>query len=348
MLRALLITLVVGLSGGCTVHSEIKDVEFITISGETRYKSEILPGAKIIAVKENQPESITEATVGSDGTFKLSLKRGSYYILGKGSDPSDDSSLAAYWAGNPLNLFGPFSGKFVLPFYLETDPPVAAEGEGARGRVLHEGEPVSGAVVLAYLDLTTGLHGPPYMISTRTDEDGIFSMQPGPGTYFLAARKRNASVAQSGPLLKGDLAGYYPHNPVTLREGQELSIDIAMTVVNRPRGEGSLSPGEAIVVEGVVTDDTGNPVEGVRACLYNSSEMIGRPAFISSPTDSEGRYRLEASRVGTFYLAARSHIGGPPEPGQLMGFYRGREDRSVELRWGKHLSGLDIKVLSVW
>ena len=340
--------LVLMATAGCAVHSEIKDVEFIIISGETRYKSKILPGAKIIASKENQPGNITEAIVGSDGKFKLSLERGSYYILGKGTDPADDSSLAAYWAGNPLNLFGPFSGKFILPFLPETDPPVAVEGEGVRGRVLREGEPVSGAVVLAYLDLSTGLHGPPYMISTRTDEEGIFSMQTGPGTYYFTARKRNTSVAINGPLLKGDLAGYYPHNPVTLREGQELILHIEITVVNRPRGEGSLSPGEAIVLEGVVTDDTGDPVEGVRAYLYSSSEMIGRPAFISSPTDSEGRYRLEASRIGKFYLAARSHMGGPPEPGQLMGFYQGSEDHSVGLRWGKHLSGLDIKVLSVW
>ncbi len=333
---------------GCAAQKTVKKTGLVTIEGETRYNGEILPGAKIVAFKGSPLGDFVEADTGPEGGFILELEKGSYFITGKGTDPSDGRPLAAYWVGNPLNLYGAFTGKFILPFVLETDPAELTAGEGIRGHILSRERPVAGAVVFAYLDLSSELHGPPYSISSTSDEDGEFSLATMPGTYFLTARKRLDGVSRQGPLLKGDLAGYYPHNPVTLREGRGLLLDIALVKVNRPRGEGSLSPGQAIVLEGTVTDETGNPAKGVRAYLYSTSDMIGRPAFISSLTDESGQYRLEASGVGTYYLAARSHIGGPPEPGQMMGFYQGSDDHSVILRWGSHLTGLDMKILKVW
>lgn len=347
-LGALLCSLVVISAVGCATRDRIIESGHYVISGVTRYDREPLPSARILASRNSPVGKTTEVTAGPDGSFTLNLEQGSYYIMGEGKDPADGSPVVAYWAGNPLNIFGPVPERFFLPFVKRTSPPGTEMGSGIRGRVRYGERPVSGAVVAAYLDLASGLHGPPYMASSATDKDGRFALDVEPGTYFLLARKHMGAMVQSGPLLKGDLSGFYPHNPVTLRSGQGLVLDIAVDRVNRPRGEGSLSPGEAIVLEGIVRNELGEPVEGAWAFLYDSPDMIGRPAFISSPTDSEGRYRLEASRVGSFYLAARSHTGGPPEPGQLMGFFPGSEDHSVRLQWGEHLTGLDIKVLEVW
>jgi hypothetical protein len=82
--------------------------------------------------------------------------------------------------------------------------------------------------------------------------------------------------------------------------------------------------------------------------LYDIPEMLGRPAFISSPSDEEGRYRLEVSRGGLYYAAARSVIGRPPETGELMGFYDGRDDHSLVLKVGDRVDGIDIMVREVW
>ena len=211
-----------------------------------------------------------------------------------------------------------------------------------------EGEPVAGAVAAVFLDANGAFHGLPYAKSLPTGESGEFILNVEPGKYFILARSRISGGDFQGPLLKGDLSGFYPHNPVFLREGQSLALDVPMVLVKRPRGTGTLVPGEVITIQGKVTAVTGEGVEDVRVVLYSIPEMLGRPEFISSPTDKTGSYTLEVSRSGRFYAAARSVIGRPPETGELMGFYDGSEDHSLVLRWGNRLEGIDIVVKEVW
>jgi len=268
--------------------------------------------------------------------------------MGRSLDPVSSSGLFSFWNNNPIHLYGHIPVPIILPFVTATAAPQSINGLGIRGRVLKEGEPVSGAIVAVFLDATDDFHGLPFQETAPTGADGEYYLDVGPGKYFVLARSRSMAGTFQGPLLKGDLSGFYPHNPVILRSGDGLMLDIPMVRVNRPRGSGTLAPGESIIVQGEVTTITGEAAAGVRVVLYNIPEMLGRPVFISSPTDENGSYRLEVSRDGRFYAAARSVIGRPPETGELMGFYDGTEDHSLLLKMGDRLEGVDIVVKEVW
>ena len=316
--------------------------------GKTRYQEKGLTSGEVLLMKAEPGGSVYRAPVREGGDFDIDLPPGPYFLMGSAIDPLSGKDLFAFWTNNPLRLHADVKDRVVLPFVESTGLPAAAEGRGIGGKVLRAGEPVSGAVVAAFLDATGQFHGPPFSVSEPTGRDGEFILDVGPGRYFLMARGRKAGGSFQGPLLKGDLAGFYPHNPVFLRAGERLVLDIPMVDVNRPRGTGSLAHGEVITLEGKVHNVTGDPVPAVRVVLYNIPEMLGRPMFISSPTDRSGSYTLEVSGGGKYYVAARSVIGRPAETGDLMGFYDGTDDHSIELEVGDRITGVDIVVREMW
>lgn len=318
------------------------------LTGKTRYQEKALQSGEITFLRAEPGGAVYKTGIRSDGGFGIHLPAGPYFIMGSGTDPVSKKSLFGFWTNNPLRLYEDMTEPVVLPFVRSTGPPVTAKGEGIRGRVLFEGKPVKGAVVAVFLDASGQFHGLPFNQSSPTSETGEFNLQLESGKYFIMARVRRRGGIYQGPLLKGDFSGFYPHNPVILRQGEGLILDIPVIEVNRPRGEGSLAPGEAILVKGRVEDVTGEPLAGVWVVLYSRPEMVGRPAFISSPTDKDGTFRLEVSRGGKYFAAARSVIGRPPKTGDMEGFYSGTEDHSVELTIGDKLEGVDIVVRERW
>jgi hypothetical protein len=322
--------------------------DLFTLSGSTRFNGEPLTSGEVTAQAAEPGGKTFSVPINQDGNFTFQLPAGPYFMAGKGRDPASGRQLFAWLTNNPIHLYGHIPVPVILPFVSSTDAPQKLSTHGIRGRVLKEGEPVSGAVVAVFLDATGEFHGLAYQESSPTHADGEYYLDVRPGTYFVLARSRDTPGTFQGPLIKGDLSGFYPHNPVILRAGEGLILDVPMIQVKRPRGTGTLAPGEAIIVQGTVTTITGEPAPGVRVVLYSIPEMLGKPVFISSPTEDSGSYRLEVSRDGKFYAAARSVIGRPPETGELMGFYDGTEDHSLTLQWGDRLEGVDIVVREVW
>ena len=332
-----------------TSAETLKSLGTFSLVGKTRYQEQALSGGEITALRAEPGGAAYRAPVMADGDFRLDLPPGPYYLMGSARDPVSGRDLFAFWNNNPLQVYGNIPVPITLPFVTATPPPEKVPGQGGiRGRVLLEGKPVPGALVAVFLDACGGFHGLPYAQASPTGVDGVFSLDLEPGKYFVVSRSRGTGEVFQGPLLRGDLSGFYPHNPVILRSGEGLVLDVPVVPVNRPRGTGTLVPGETIVVEGRVRTIAGQGAPGVRVVLYDIPEMLGRPAFLSSPADEAGKYRLEVSRSGTFYAAARSVIGRPPETGELMGFYEGSEDHSLVLKWGDRLEGVDIVVREVW
>ena len=331
----------------CASTAHLPD-DVYNLSGSTRFNGEFLSSGEITAQVAEPGGKTFTAPINQDGSFNFKLPAGPYFLMGRKQDSVSSNGLFSFWTNNPVQLYGDIQVPIILPFVTTTAIPQSLNGQGIGGRVLMEDEPVSGAIVAAFLDATGEFHGLPYSQSAPTNDAGEYDLDIGPGKYFVLARSRNTAGTFQGPLLKGDLSGFYPHNPVILREGEGLILDVPMVRVNRPRGSGTLVPGESIIVEGKVTAVTGEAVPAVRVVLYSIPEMLGRPVFISSPTDEDGSYRLEVSRDGRFYAAARSVIGRPPETGELMGFYDGTEDHSLMLEMGDRLEGVDIVVREVW
>ena len=344
LLLPLLLLVVVSACASTQRHSD----DLFTLSGSTRFNGVLLSSGEITAQVAEPGGKAFSAPINQDGSFMFQLPAGSYFLTGRGWDPASGMKVFGYLINNPINLYGHIPVPIILPFVTDTAAPQSINGQGIRGRVLKGGEPVNGAIAAVFLDATEDFHGLPYRESAPTGADGEYYIDVGPGKYFVLARSRSIAITFQGPLLKGDLSGFYPHNPVILRAEDGLILDVPMVRVNRPRGSGTLAPGESIIVQGEVTTITGESAAGVRVVLYSIPEMLGRPVFISSPTDENGSYRLEVSRNGKFYAAARSVIGRPPETGELMGFYDGTEDHSLMLEMGDRLEGVDIVVKEMW
>jgi len=344
--RPLLLVLSLILSS-CAGGPEVSGLTY-RLTGVTRYQGKALSSGEILLMKAEPGGAVYRTPVGAQGGFRFKVPPGAYFLMGSGADPVSGRRLFAFWNNNPLPLYSDLRETVVLPFVPSTGTPVTDQDRGIKGRVLHDGEPLSGAVVAAFLDAGGQFHGPPYAESLPTGEKGEFFLDVMPGRYFLLARLKPAGGPFQGPLLRGDLAGFYPHNPVFVRSGEGLVLDIPLAEVNRPRGEGSLALGESIIVQGHVRTVTGDPVPGVRVVVYSVPEMLGRPLFVSSPSDPDGSYRLEVPRSGQFYLAARSVIGKPPETGELMGYYDGSPDHAIRLKMGDRLDGVDIVVRERW
>ena len=339
--------------GGCATNGQVAGEQAggertFTITGSTRFNGEPLSMGEITALRAEPGGMAYTVPVEEDGSYHFNLPAGPYFLMGHSLDQASQTRLFSFWTNNPVQLYGDIPVSIVLPFVTATAAPRVSSEQGIRGKILLEDKPVMGAVAAVYLDTTGAFHGLPYAQSLPADQSGEFSINVEPGKYFIIARSRNTGGDFQGPLLKGDLSGFYPHNPVILREGEGLTLDVPMVRVRRPRGTGSLVPGESIIVSGKITSVTGEAVPGIRVVLYSIPEMLGRPVFISSPTDETGSYAMEVSRNGTFYAAARSVIGRPPETGELMGFYDGSEDHSLVLQWGDRLKGIDIIVKEVW
>lgn len=314
------------------------------LEGDTRMGALRLAEGTVTAHRDSPSGTAYRFPILPDGSFSMELPRGTYYVTGEGRTDTAGGELWSFYSGNPLAVYGPAVDPLVLRFAPLPPPPGTAAAQIISGSIVHEGAPLAGAAVGVYLDHMEGFHGPPFAVSLPSDGDGRFSLTVPSGTYYLLARMRPRGGAFHGPLLKGDLAGYYPRNPVTVRGEGGLDVVIPVVEVNRPRGEGSHSLGQAVLVQGTIRLESGQPTAGLRVYLYQSPDMLGRPSFVSSPSDAQGRYSLEVSQGGLYYLVARERIGGPPETGDLMGFYPGSADHSLTLQWGDRLDQVDFTV----
>jgi hypothetical protein len=336
-----------------------------TLHGQARFAGHALAGAVVTATRAASPGAVPgpapQTLSGADGSFSLLLSPGSWNLGGHAPGPAG-AGLVSVWGGNPLDLFGPPGEEVTLAFFPDPGLPAPRKDPGIGGRVLLDGAPVEGVAVMVYL-AGSPLKGPPFMSAPPTAADGLFDLPLDPGTYEIVARKRaggglggpgmmggsagtvfpgGGPSGAEGPMHKGDLAGAYPHNPVTLREGGGLTLDIPVTGIKKPREGGTLASGQAILLSGIIRGPGGNPAPGARALLYPGAAMSGRPAAISGPADAEGRFKLEAAKEGTFYLAARERIGAPPMSGELMGTYDASDDHSLALKWGMRVEGIEL------
>jgi hypothetical protein len=203
----------------------------------------------------------------------------------------------------------------------EVRDPVESKGGGIEGRVLFEDEPLGRAYVHVYRDVGTNFRGMG-LAALPTGEDGRFRLKLPPGRYYLLARKRQGG-GMYGPPGKDDYIAYYPGNPVEVRQGFFDGITIEATTRVDLLEEIWFTEGKgAGWFEGVVSEASGKPVAGLYVLFHRGEERAGTPAFVAGPTDGGGRFRVRAAE-GTFYLTARSGLGGPVEPGGWHGTWRG-------------------------
>lgn len=323
--------------------------EPVPVTGKVSRHQQPVAGVEVAAYPVSErslagPAPYRSAPSDETGRFRLHVPPGEYYFLARGK------GLFTYYGRNPVAV--PPTGLGEMNLGLVTEEAALPAGDsfvetGIAGRVLHEGAPLSGAVVFVYTDLTSRLKGMGYLMAGPTDEEGFFEAALPAGTYYLLARHRQGRGI-TGPLQAGDFIGYFPGNPMVIREGEVGQV--AIPVLEVPEKIEALA-GELFGrtgIHGRVLNAEGKPVAGLRVLLYADPQMLNRPLFVSRPTGDDGRYLLSFPVGGTYYLAARDTLGGAPGPGELYGTYDGSPDHAVTIETGEIREGLDIVVGEMW
>ncbi len=347
--------LLLGLLSACTPEGESG------LSGQLLFQDQPLESAQVeIYLKADKDRSVQPFAVGytdAEGRFLVLLPEGSYFVIGKKRESTDDGRtrmLMAESPANPHQVVDEISSmaSFNLHEMGREGLPVADAATGASGQITHQGEPVSRAFVYIYTETDAGLIGPSYGEAVQTDKVGRFSINLPAGRYSLVARKR-VDGGRSGALAPGDLNAHYQGNPIDVRSGERLLMDeFALTKVDaelhaQRQADGVFAKTDT-VLHGQVVDADDLPVSEVYVFAYLDSRMVGKPVHMSAPSGGAGQFEMFLSGGGTYYIGARSAFGGPLEPGEWVGTFDGEPDHKVIVKQGASEDLGTIVVKEFW
>ena len=214
----------------------------------------------------------------------------------------------------------------------------APEPSALSGRVLQDGKPFSGGVMVSLFDAMKG--SPPDQGSVRrvpkglmkVDGSGNFRVELAPGKYYLGvvARSDRRRMGPPGPdeefFFARDKAGELRTFEVFAGQTTETGV---------LSGSGSESFPEivnAFTVEGTIYDEQGKPFGGA-LILVRRDLKVPRPLFISGRTGVDGGYQLKLPAGGPYFLVVRENLVnvGRPAPGNFVGTYGAAKPRSTEI-----------------
>ncbi len=294
------------------------------VKGRIAWRGELVPGVKVrayLSIPDIAAGKVvaTSAPAAVDGTYRLDLPPGSYYLTARDyeGEPHPGNHFC-YYSGAPI-LVQPKSftnvGFNLIRIPVEASP-IAGKRSGIRGEISYQGELLGRVYLYVYKEAKDGFKGPGYFI--QPVEKGRFRLRLPPGEYYLLARKR-LKGGQYGPIEIGDYFNYYYGNPVTIRAGEEQEVKIETVTRLSMLEEGETVPFRG--VQGVVTGPGGAPAKGVVVFAYRRPEMTGTPDLFSPPSGDDGHFQLVLPDLGPYYLLAREAFGGPAGEGELYGRY---------------------------
>ncbi len=290
-----------------------------------------------------------EGPTGEDGRFRLDLPPGRYWLWARATVPGAGRPRRLRGAGtaNPVEV--PAGGTAGTDIPL-SDPSGLASSSGSAGTGVAgavSGSPPRETMVYAYPGDRTRPTGPGFAAAAAPDDAGRFRLDLTPGPYTLAARWRRSGEPH-GALKPGDRVA---ETRVRVEAGAYSDVGVLEL---RPLDPGTwqrmwrASPEGDTWIEGTVVDGDGAPAPGLWVLAFTDPRMAGRPAALSPPTDSAGRFRLYLPGPGVYVLGARSRLGGPAEPGERIGAYRGPDGNGIRVESGERLRGIEIPVEEMW
>jgi hypothetical protein len=328
------------------------------IDGVVTFRGEAREGVTIEVYLEPRKSRggmpFSTSVTGKEGRFTITLPPGEYYLWAREPPPEFGPPGIREYPSNPVALA---AGRRLT---LEPLRLLAAGGReeavipgssGLSGITGHEGEPVEGAAVMVYPGDRELLTGPGYLSLAVSDGDGRFRIDLAPGTYRLAARRRQGGELM-GVLREGDLTAEYEGNPVEVTSGAYRELG---TIDLRPVDSGRLAERTAqspptpspTLLKGRVLDKGGKPLVGQFVFVYRDQAMIGRPDFITTSA-GDGSFAVDLPGGGTYYVGARNRSGGPRQPGEMVGRVEGAADSSVKVEEGSQRDRLVITMEAVW
>ncbi len=187
------------------------------------------------------------------------------------------------------------------------------------GRVVHAGQPYTGALVSFVHE---GKDVLAKMKNVSVDAQGAFEVRlDEPGRYSVSVQR------------------------ITGGMGQQNTVEFLREVPKEKRFEMVLEMPTGRV-SGKVLDPEGNPAKGERVSMHPRAALVGGTmwggAFIEAQTDGDGRYDIQALRPGDYVLSA-----GGMQMGGIFGSEaaHGREIRSdIKVSEGDWLRDVDFRL----
>ncbi|MHB8764574.1 MAG: hypothetical protein ACYDA8_09620 [Deferrisomatales bacterium] len=256
----------------------------------------------------------------TDGTYRLPLPPGQYVVEGlqkrAGARPEarpEEGDLHCLYSGSPVTVAsGAWSPVGLNLSRVPAEARAPAERPAVAGRITLAGEPVEKVYLYVYADAASAFRGPARLLQPVAN--GAFRVRLPPGTYYLVARKR-AQGGAYGPIEIGDLFNFYPRNPVTLRPGEEVNLEIPLVERLSQLEE---EPGAFQGLRVRVLDAAGAPAVGFHVLAYPTALRSGPPLTASSGTDAQGWTRLPLAPGQKAFLRARRSLGGPLAEGEPL------------------------------
>ncbi len=317
-------------------------------NGKSVYDAEV----QIFLKQEKEKETPPLKVVATDekGVFSINLPEGKYYLIAKKKyiEQGEADMLFGEYPENPVVLK---QDTVIKDWVLESKKAKKSfsKGTGITGKV--EGfKNYRNTRVYIYSNTDSGLRGPDYISQAKIDEKGNFTVDLPKGEFYIVVRERKGRAF--GLLKEGDLTGAYKANPVIIKDEGYINVGVVtLSLVDKKKvmeiNEKGIVNNRQAELTGMVVDRDGKPVKNIYVLLYDNPEMVGRPALISTPTNSNGRFTVSVINPGKYYVGARSKIGGPAEPGELIGNYIGSPDKGVIIEKGKKVE-IKIEVHEVW
>ncbi|MDD5772280.1 MAG: hypothetical protein PHX78_02290 [bacterium] len=217
--------------------------------------------------------------------------------------------------------------------YLKKD--IVLQSGHIKGKAVYQNKGISSAIVYVYNKSEKDYSLRLLTFSSPSDQNGNFSLELKPGTYYLMVKKTKGPAASI--LEKNDYFGYLGGNPVKVSAGSsvDLIINCVKNIYTSSEIGAFLNADKPGISGAVYYDD--KPLDRAEVFIYLSMENDLRgPAYYSAVTDEQGRFYapLEA---GTYYIVLRKRLSsdqfGPIQAGDFFGYY---EANPISLKQGEH------------
>lgn len=324
-----------------------------TLEGRVTWEGKAVPSALVGAYPKPEQDTSTpplaEAASGSDGSFRLAVPAGRYWVWARATPSIDGREVRLVGQARP-SPSDVEAGRETRADVFLRDPSGFASasgpaGTGVAGRVSSMGG--GRAFVYAYPGRLERPLGPGFAAAKAVGPDGSFRLDLAPGPYTLAVRRRR-SGENFGALDPGDRVALAPAEVTAGRYRDVGVLRLRPVDPERLRGTRRGSPESGTRAGGRLVDGQGKPVAGLRVLAFRDARMAGKPLAVSAPSQADGAFVLYLPGGGTYFLGARSRLGGPSEPGEQVGAYRGDDGGGLRLQEAQQRLELVIPVEEVW
>lgn len=262
---------------------------------------------------------LAQVPTATDGTYAIPLPPGRYVVEGLRKKPGNGGArpqtgdLQCLYSGSPVTVTaGAWTAVGLNLVEVPQEERRPAERSTISGVVTLGGAPAEKVYLYAYAGAEGAFRGPAYLLQPVAS--GAFSVRLPPGAYHLVARKRARGGAY-GPIEIGDLFNFYPRNPVTVAQGEEVIVEIPLVErLSQLEEDPKAFHGRRVRVVTAAGEGAG----GYHVLGYANPVRAGPPLAVSAPTDPEGWTLLPVAPDQPLFLRARRSLGGPLEEGESV------------------------------